>query len=58
MSNHGLKVTNFCCGNATKNIELLCQTETDGIAFDENVDLAYAKDIATKYKVSYGGNLR
>ncbi|CQR72786.1 methylcobalamin:coenzyme M methyltransferase [Sporomusa ovata DSM 2662] len=53
----GLKVTSFCCGNATKNIELMCQTETDGIAFDENVSLAYAKEIATKYKVSYGGNL-
>lgn len=53
----GVKVTSFCCGNATKNIELMCQTETDGIAFDENVDLAYAKEIATRYKVSYGGNL-
>ncbi len=53
----GLKVTSFCCGDATKNIELMCQTETDGIAFDENVSMAYAKDIATKYKVSYGGNL-
>lgn len=53
----GLKVTSFCCGDATKNIELMCQTETDGIAFDENVDLAYAKEIATRYQVSYGGNL-
>lgn len=53
----GVKATSFCCGNATKNIELMCQTETDGIAFDENVDLAYAKEIATRYKVSFGGNL-
>lgn len=53
----GLKVTSFCCGDATKNIELMCQTETDGIAFDENVSLDYAKEIATRYKVSYGGNL-
>ncbi|MDR3088770.1 MAG: uroporphyrinogen decarboxylase family protein [Desulfobulbaceae bacterium] len=53
----GLKVTSFCCGNATKNIELMCQTETDGIAFDENVSLAYVKEIATRYKVSFGGNL-
>lgn len=55
--NLGRKVTSFCCGDATKNIELMCQTETDGIAFDENVDLKYAMDIAKKYKVSYGGNL-
>lgn len=53
----GLKTTSFCCGDATKNIELMCQTETDGIAFDENVDLSFAKEIASKYNVSYGGNL-
>jgi len=53
----GLKVTTFCCGDASKNLELMCQTETNGIAFDENVSLAGAKDVASKYKVSYGGNL-
>lgn len=53
----GLKATSFCCGNATKNIELMCQTETDGIAFDEQVALPYAKEIASRYKVSFGGNL-
>lgn len=53
----GLKVTTFCCGNATKNLELMCQTDTDGIAFDENVDLAFAKEVATKNKVSFGGNI-
>lgn len=52
-----LKVTTFCCGDSTKNLELMCQTEADGIAFDENVDLKYAKEIATKYKVSFGGNI-
>ncbi|WP_372995224.1 uroporphyrinogen decarboxylase family protein [Lutispora sp.] len=53
----GLKATIFCCGDATKNIELMCQTEPDGIAFDENVDLAFAKETASKYKVSFGGNM-
>ncbi|MCE5284642.1 MAG: uroporphyrinogen decarboxylase family protein [Pelosinus sp.] len=53
----GLKVTSFCCGDSTKNLELMCQTETDGIAFDENVSLAHAKEVASKYKVSFGGNL-
>ena len=53
----GLKVTTFCCGNATKNLELMCQTNTDGIAFDENVDLAYASEVASKYGVSFGGNI-
>jgi len=53
----GIKVTTFCCGDATKNLELMCQTNTNGIAFDENIDMAYAKEVATKYKVSFGGNL-
>ncbi|HYE81710.1 MAG TPA: uroporphyrinogen decarboxylase family protein [Clostridia bacterium] len=53
----GIKVTTFCCGDATKNLELMCQTNTNGIAFDENVDMAYAKEVATKYRVSFGGNL-
>lgn len=53
----GLKVTTFCCGDATKNLDLMCQTNTDGIAFDENIDLAFAKEVASKHKVSFGGNL-
>lgn len=53
----GLKVTTFCCGDATKCLELMCQAEPDGLAFDENVDLAFARELADKYKVSIGGNL-
>ncbi len=53
----GMKVTTFCCGDATKNLDLMCQTNTDGIAFDENIDLAFAKEVASKHKVSFAGNL-
>ncbi len=53
----GVKTVTFVCGDVTKNFELLCQTHTDGIAFDENVNLAYARDIAKANNVSYGGNL-
>lgn len=53
----GLKATTFCCGDATKNLDLMCQTNTDGIAFDENIDLNFAKEVASKNKVAYGGNL-
>ncbi len=53
----GIKVTTFCCGDATKNLPIMCQTETDGIAFDENVDLAFAMETAKEYKISYGGSL-
>ncbi len=52
-----VKVVTFVCGDVSKNFELLCQTHTDGIAFDENVSLAMAKEIADANGVSYGGNL-
>lgn len=50
-------VTLFCCGNATKNIELMMQSKPDAIAFDEQVDLKFVKDLADKYKVSFEGNI-
>lgn len=50
-------VTLFCCGNATKNIELMMKCAPDAIAFDEQVDLAYVKDLAHKYKVCFEGNI-
>lgn len=53
----GVKAVTFVCGDVSKNFELLCQTNTDGIAFDENVDLANAKEIAVKNHIAYGGNL-
>lgn len=48
----------FVCGNATRNIEPMCKCKPDGISIDENVDLAYAKDICTKYGVALGGNIK
>lgn len=50
-------VTLFCCGNATKNIELMMQSKPDAIAFDEQVDLQFVKDLADKYKVAFEGNI-
>lgn len=50
-------VTLFCCGNATKNIELMMKSKPDAIAFDEQVDLQFVKDLADQYHVSYEGNI-
>lgn len=50
-------VTLFCCGNATKNIELMMQSGPNAIAFDEQVDLQFVKDLADKYRVSFEGNI-
>ncbi|MDO4559652.1 MAG: uroporphyrinogen decarboxylase family protein [bacterium] len=50
-------VTLFCCGNATKNIELMMQCQPDGIAFDEQVDLGMVAGLAHKYRVCFEGNM-
>jgi uroporphyrinogen decarboxylase len=47
----------FVCGDATKNIEVMCQTGPDGIAVDENIHLPAAKKITDRYGVTIEGNL-
>ncbi len=47
----------FVCGDATRNIEVMCKTGPDSISVDENVNLAAAKDICDKYDVTIGGNI-
>lgn len=50
-------VTLFCCGDATKNIELMMQCAPDGIAFDEQVSVAKSRELMEKYNVAIEGNL-
>ncbi|MEI8216598.1 MAG: uroporphyrinogen decarboxylase family protein [Eubacteriales bacterium] len=47
----------FVCGNATNQIEAMCEMGPDGIAVDENVNLAQAKVITDKYNICIGGNI-
>ena len=47
----------FVCGNATNNIEPMCQTKPDMIAVDENVDMVKAKVITDKYDIVLSGNI-
>ncbi len=47
----------FVCGNATPNIEVMCQTNPDSIFVDENVDIIAAKATTDKYNVAIGGNI-
>ncbi|MBQ4061828.1 MAG: thioredoxin family protein [Christensenellaceae bacterium] len=47
----------FVCGDATRNIEVMCHTGCDCISVDENVDLKAAKAICDKYNVAVGGNI-
>lgn len=47
----------FVCGDATKNIEIMCQTGPDSIGIDENINLMQAKAITDQYNVVMGGNI-
>lgn len=50
-------VTLFCCGDATKNIELMMQCAPNGIAFDEQVSIPMCRELADQYKVAIEGNI-
>lgn len=47
----------FVCGNATRNIEVMCKTSPDAVFVDENVDMAAAKAITDTYDITIGGNI-
>ena len=47
----------FVCGDATKNIEVMCKTKPDGISIDENINLAEAKKTTDQYNVVMAGNI-
>jgi uroporphyrinogen decarboxylase len=47
----------FVCGDATKNIDAMCQTAPDSISIDENIDMAAAKAITDRYGIAIGGNI-
>ncbi len=47
----------FVCGDATKNIDVMCQTTPDSISVDENIDLVAAKQITDRYNITIGGNI-
>jgi uroporphyrinogen decarboxylase len=48
----------FICGDATKVLEEVAQVGTDGFAIDEQLNLTYVRDVALKYGVGFGGNLK
>ncbi len=48
----------FVCGDATRNIAVMCETNPHSISIDENVDMVAAKAITDKYNVVIGGNIQ
>ncbi len=53
----GLASSFFVCGNATRQMEVMCQTGPDSISIDENVDIKAAKVITDRYNITIGGNI-
>lgn len=47
----------FVCGNATRQLDVMCKTNPDGISIDENVVIKEAKKISDKYNIVMGGNI-
>lgn len=53
----GLQSSFFVCGNALRNIDVMCETMPDGISIDENIPMATAKEITDRYNLAIGGNI-
>ncbi len=47
----------FVCGDATKNIEVMCKTGPDSIAVDENLNMVTTKAVTDRYNITLGGNI-
>lgn len=48
----------FVCGDATRNLEVMCRTACDNVSVDENIPLNLLRNFAEKYGKSFGGNLK
>lgn len=47
----------FVCGDATKNMEVMCNTKPDSISIDENIDIVQAKKITDAHDIVISGNI-
>ncbi|MGE5841355.1 MAG: uroporphyrinogen decarboxylase family protein [Deltaproteobacteria bacterium] len=48
----------FICGDCTKVMEDVCKIGTHGFAIDEQLNMVFVRDMARKYNVGFGGNLK
>ncbi|MDO4860017.1 MAG: uroporphyrinogen decarboxylase family protein [Bacillota bacterium] len=47
----------FVCGNASKQIRVMCEMGPDGVSVDENVNLVEAKETCDEFNIAIGGNI-
>ncbi len=52
-----VKSSFFVCGDATRNIEVMCKTNPDCISVDENINMIEAKQITDQYNIVLAGNI-
>jgi len=48
----------FICGDCTKVLKDVCEIGTHGFAIDEQLNMVFVRDLARKYNVGFGGNLK
>ena len=54
----GVKSSFFVCGDATKNLDLMCGTGPDCLGIDENIDLPAARKVTDAHNVVISGNIQ
>lgn len=47
----------FVCGDASKNLEAMCETAPDGVAVDENISMTAARAVTEKFNITLEGNI-
>lgn len=47
----------FVCGNATKQLDVMCKTKPDSLSIDENVNIIEGKKVTDQYGITIGGNI-
>lgn len=58
INDSGMTSSFFICGDCTKVMEEVCKIGTHGFAIDEQLNMLFVRDLARKYKVGFGGNLK
>jgi uroporphyrinogen decarboxylase len=48
----------FVCGDVTRNLEAMTQTNADNISVDEQIDMACLRRLCEDQKKSFGGNIK
>jgi uroporphyrinogen decarboxylase len=47
----------FVCGNAVRQIDVMCKTGPDSVGIDDNCPLAETKKVTDSYNIAIGGNI-